>query len=94
MNCHNFQQMMRKARPGQHIRYHLGNLAEASLAFKEVEKKARFVRAMCEIGIALMYQKREPDGLMGYYVILTGRLKVRKDGQGSLQEAQRVMEIV
>lgn len=93
MNAEKFKQVMLKAKPGQHIRYHRGLLAEAVTRFPEVRKIAAFTRAASEIGVARLYQKRE-EGIMGYYIVLTERLKVRKDQQGSYQEANRLMEVV
>jgi hypothetical protein len=92
MKLAEFQSVMLKAKPGQHIRYHHGLLAASRETWKDVDRIANYVKALNELGIARLYQKREGEH-MGYYVVLTERLKVRKDGQGSHQEAQRLMEI-
>ena len=92
MKAEAFKALLLKAKPGQHIRYHRGLLAEAAAHFPEVRKTAAFIRSLTEIGVARIYQKRE-DGEMNYYVVLSERLKVRKDGQGSFQEATRLQEI-
>lgn len=93
MKAADFEKVMLKAKPGQHIRYHRGHLAASRETWHEVDKTARFVQALAEIGVARLYQKRV-DGEMEYYVVLTERLRVRKDGQGTYQEANRLKEIV
>jgi hypothetical protein len=88
-----FKQVMRKARPGQHIGYHAGELAIDRQRDGELDQIARFVVALSEIGVARLYQKRI-DGIMHYFVVLTEALSIRKDQSGTLQDAERLMEIV
>lgn len=89
MSFNEFAAVMLKAKPKQRIVYHSGNLVEDRAQSSEVDKIARFVVALYEIDTARIYHQGD-----NYYVTLTRRLKVRKDNQGSFQEAVRLMEIV
>lgn len=88
MTFDEFKNVMRKARTGQRITYHQGNLAEDRTHDGEVDLIARFVTALYELDVARLYHHRND-----YFVCLTKRLKVRKDLQGSFQEAERLMII-
>lgn len=89
MSFDDFASVMRKAKPKQRILYHTGNLIEDREHNHELDKIARFVMAMYELNVARIWHDKD-----GYYVSLLRRLKVRKDDQGSFQEAIRLMEIV
>jgi len=88
-----FKGLMAKAKPGQHLEYHRGNLAEARAVDPELDRIARFCEAMFQINTARIYQKRV-DGEMVYFVTLTKRLRTRKDQSGSFQDAERLMELI
>lgn len=86
------KQVMRKAKVGQHISYHAGELALDRLNSGNLDQAARFVIALFELGVARLYQKRI-EGVMHYFVVLTEALSIRKDQSGTLQDAARLMEI-
>jgi hypothetical protein len=84
-----FKMMMRKAKPGQHIRYHLGLLIDDRQKDVELDKIAKFVMVLYSLNTVRLYQKREGEEC-GYYVVPLKRLKVRQDQSGSYQEAERI----
>lgn len=84
-----FRNMMMKARKGQRIPYHEGNLAEDRVTDGQVDLIARFAKALYELDTARLYHEGNK-----YYVVLTRRLRVRRDEQGTAQEAERLMEIL
>lgn len=90
-----FKKVMAKAKPGQHIAYHTGDLADQRTDDRELDGIARFVMALFEIGVARPWQRRDVgDRRITYYVTLTKRLRTRRDQSGSFQDAERMMEIV
>lgn len=86
-----FKNMMLKAKKGQRIRYHRGELAIDRTYNEDLDLIARFCFILYELDTARLYQVRY--GLVtDYFVCLTHRLHVRKDEQGSFQEAERIMQ--
>ena len=89
-NFDQFKKVMLAAHPGQHISYYVGvNLAEMRQFDEELNKIAQYVMALCALGVARSYQKREGD-FISYYVVLTEKLTIRRDQQGTFQEADRI----
>lgn len=84
-----FKMMMRKAKPGQHIRYHLGSLIDDRQRDADVDKIAKFIMVLYSLNLVRPYQKREGEEY-GYYVVPLKRLKVRQDHSGSYQDAERI----
>lgn len=84
-----FRNMMMRARKGQRIVYHEGNLAADRATDRVLDQIARFVSALYELDTARLYHEGNK-----YYVVLTRRLRVRRDEQGTAQEAERLMEIL
>ena len=92
-NFAQFKQMMKKAKKGQRICYHRGSLIDDRLVDGELDMIAKFCVALWTINTARIWQQRE-NGECCYYIALTRRLRVRKDDQGSFQDAERLKEIV
>lgn len=88
-----FKDVMKRAKPGQHIRYHVGELALDRTNSVNVELIARFVETLYEIDTARLWQRREAGRVCYYYVTLTRRLRTRRDDQGSFQEAERIRQL-
>lgn len=88
-----FKQVMHRAKAGQRICYHSGELGRDRLIDGELDQAARYVNALYDIGTARLYQKRDDTGVMQYYVVLTKALTVRKDQSGTEQDAERLMEL-
>lgn len=87
-----FKKAMAKAKPGKHIPYHVGSLID-DRADVEVDLIARFVMALYELDHARLYQKRI-ENKVHYFIVLTQRLRTRRDQSGSFQEAERLMELI
>jgi hypothetical protein len=87
-----FQQQMRKAKPGQHVKYHHGLLIDDRQTDRQLDLIAKYVMVLWGLDVARLYQKRNGDHC-DYFVVLTERLRIRKDEQGTFQEAERLTEI-
>lgn len=88
-----FKAMLLKTRPKQRLAYYIGgSLAEARHFDYQLDQIADYVMTLVEIGSAVAFQKRE-DGVMHYYVSLTGKLTSRSNQQGSFQEAERLRNL-
>lgn len=86
-----FKETMRKAKPGHPVLYHHGLLIDDRVN-PELDQIAKYVMVLWGMDVARLYQKRNGDG-SDYFVVLTQRLRVRKDEQGTFQEAERLMKI-
>jgi hypothetical protein len=87
-----FKDMLKKAKTCAPVRYHRGELAVQRQYMPEVNDIARFVRALYDLGYVKMYQKRDEDGVMGYYVVTCDRFRnSRGHEDGHFAEAERLI---
>lgn len=82
----------RNLKPDKPLIYFTGsNIGHVSTYRLEVDEVRRFTRALFELGVADLFQKRRPEGTFDYIVVVRGkRLGVCRDGSGSFQEAERL----
>jgi hypothetical protein len=80
---------MRKAKPGKPVLYHHGLLIDDRQTDKQLDLIAKYVMVLWGLDVARPYQVRNGDHC-DYFVVLTERLRVRKDEQGTFQEAERL----
>lgn len=85
---------LRNLEPGKPLLYFTGNLGRARYFRRDVDEVARWAMAISKLGFGVLYQQRNEDGAMQYFLKLTDKLGMRKDGNGFLQEVERVASYV
>lgn len=85
-----FERKMKNLEANVPYVYFTGELSRARTFRDDVERMAKFVRAVHELDYGRAFQRRNREGVFEYLVVLHEKLGMRVDGNGRFQEAERI----
>jgi hypothetical protein len=88
MQYNTFKQILQTYKAGRRVCYHRGELALDRMFNPEVEMKARLAMACYDLGLVVLFQKRE-HGVMSYYLVLMRKMR-QTDSRISFEDAERI----
>ena len=92
MTLDQFKKKLTSATPCVPVMYHRGELASQRRYMPEVHQVATFCRALHELGAVDMYQRRDDEGVMCYFVRPYEKwAKGRGQEDSIMQEAERLV---
>ena len=83
-----FKRELKGLNPGEKRLYHRGILMYARQFDHEIDEKARLLWNLAQVGYLVLYQKRDDEGVMGYWYKV-----VHKLNRTRIHEAERLEAI-
>lgn len=93
MTLGEFKKRVRHLTPGKGLVYHQGNLALDRMGDDTLNKVAAFALAVDDCGFGAIFQRVLSPGVAEYSLRVFKRLGMRRDENGSFQEAERVAKM-
>lgn len=90
MDYATFKKKVRNLEAGVPLCYYKGNLSRRRMYDAELNRIAKFCKAVFELELGQLFQRRNNEGEIEYEVRLHEKLGMRKDGTGTMQECERV----